>query len=451
MGSLTTEALKIKIKEAVQNNTNKNGERINLQDVKTKNKAALHPVIELEVELLNLNPYSHRIKSQIEGDPSWDTLKNEPFSAAAQGLIAKYVKEARSADAFQALKISLDQEGQTQPAIITNEGVLINGNTRAVAIKELTDVRSKIIRVAVIEEDLDAKEIALIEGRLQIQKELKEEYSLTNSLLFVQDLFDKGISDLEIAKELRLDPNPKKGARIVEERKSMLELLNEISRIPKDKIRLHQFDKDESKVTYESLSALLKKQKELESERPEDWEKYQKNWLFCILYGYNTVHNLRNTDEDFFDKFVLSSLKRDSNLGPHFGGLPSRVTDNDDDFGASPMLQGLIDVAASKNNSIDIRGSNFKFPKYLFQSSVYESIEAAVEDKKAQIDNESKKDKPIELIRNALLKLEKCEQYFKDNDYYLDKDTSQKLDIIFKRVQKKVKNIDEILGNYRKD
>jgi len=105
----------------VQNKTNKNGEGINLQDVKTKNKAALHPVIELEVELLNLNPCSHLIKSQIEGDPSWDTLKNEPFSEAAQGLIAKYVKEARSADACQGLKISLDQEGQTQPAIISNE------------------------------------------------------------------------------------------------------------------------------------------------------------------------------------------------------------------------------------------------------------------------------------------------------------------------------------------
>lgn len=263
---------------------------------------------------MRLSPYSHRIKSQLEGDPSWQELQNEPFSARAQQLIARCLKEARSPEAFSELKTSLDRDGQTQPALITNKGVLINGNSRAVAIRELTGSDKRVIRVAVFEEDLDEKEIALIEGRLQIQKEFKEEYSLTNYLLFIQYLSDKGVDDLSIARELRLDPKPKKGAQEVKDRKQMLELLKEISRIPAEGIKLHQFDKDESKVSFEALRDLLDKQRQLEN-NPEQWWSYQRNWLFSVLYGHGTVHALRVVDEEFFDTYVLPAVERDAYLG----------------------------------------------------------------------------------------------------------------------------------------
>lgn len=71
MTGITTETLKRKIKEAVQHNTAVNGEKISLDNVKNRNKSTLCPVIELDVDLLKLSPYSHRIKSQLEADPSW--------------------------------------------------------------------------------------------------------------------------------------------------------------------------------------------------------------------------------------------------------------------------------------------------------------------------------------------------------------------------------------------
>ena len=345
MTGITTETLKRKIKEAVQHNTAINGEKISLDNVKNRNKSTLCPVIELDVDLLKLSPYSHRIKSQLEADPSWQALKKDPFSAPAQQLIARCIKEARSHEAFIELKTSLDRDGQSQPALITNEGVLINGNSRSVAMRELTGNRKKVIRVAVIEEDLSEKEIALIEGRLQIQKEFKEEYSLTNTLLFIQDLYDSGENDESIALELRLDPNQKKGAQEVKDRRLMLELLQELTRIPKPEIKLHEFDKDGSKVSFESLSVLLKKQKELERANPEKWENYQKNWLFCVLYGYDTVHDLRNVDHEFFDEYVLPAVERDSNLKLYVDGVSSEVTEEETDV--SPLLQDLINLAGA--------------------------------------------------------------------------------------------------------
>ena len=443
MTGITTETLKRQIKEAVQRNTAINGEKISLENVKNKHKSTLCPVIELDVDLLKLSPYSHRIKSQLEGDPSWQALQNDPFSAPAQKLIARCIKEARSPEAFIELRTSLERDGQSQPALITNEGVLINGNSRSVAMRELTGNRKKVIRVAVIEEDLSEKEIALIEGRLQIQKEFKEEYSLTNTLLFIQDLYDNGESDESIAIELRLDTNPKKGAQEVKDRRLMLELLNELTRIPTPKIKLHQFDKDESKVSYESLSALLKKQKEFESANPEKWENYQKNWLFCVLYGYDTVHELRNVDHEFFEEYVLPSVERDPNLKLYVDGVSSEVIE--EETSASLSLKNLIDSVANKQNNIKIQNSDFVIPKVTFKGLVSESILAASVEKKAELDDKSKKEKPIELIKSALKKLEKCDDYLRDNKEYLDKNTREGFKSQFKRVKKKIENIEEIL------
>ena len=443
MTGITTETLKKKIKEAVQYNADINGEKISLDNVKNRNKSTLCPVIELDVDVLKLSPYSHRIKSQLEADPSWQALKKDPFSAQAQQLIARCIKEARSPEAFIELKTSLDRDGQSQPALITNEGVLINGNSRSVAMRELTGNRKRVIRVAVIEEDLTEKDIALIEGRLQIQKEFKEEYSLTNTLLFIQDLYDIGESDESIAIELRLDTNPKKGAQEVKDRRLMLELLKELTRIPTPNIKLHQFDKDGSKVSYESLSALLKKQKELESTNPEKWENYQKNWLFCVLYGYDKVHDLRNVDHEFFDEYVLPTVERNSNLKLYVDGISSEVIE--EETSASLLLQNLIDSVANKQNDIKIPNSNFVFPKATFKGLVSESILAAAVEKKSELDDKNKKEKPIELIKSALKKLEKCDDYLRDNKEYLDKNTREGFKSQFKRVKKKIENIEEIL------
>ena len=54
-------------------------------------------------------------------------------------------------------------------------------------------------------------------------------------------------------------------------------------------------------------------------------------------------------------------------------------------------------------------------------------------------------DKPTELVKDALVKLERCEQYLNSNSD-LDEKTRARLVIAFKKVKKKVKNIEEILN-----
>ena len=123
------------------------------------------------------------------------------------------MRKARTAEEFAALKDSLFREGQTDPGVMTHEGVLVNANTRAVAMREFEDPAKRYIRVAVLPPTAQPSEMALLELRLQMQKELKVDYSLTNELLFIEELSnERGLSDGQIARELRISPeSPRKG------------------------------------------------------------------------------------------------------------------------------------------------------------------------------------------------------------------------------------------------
>ena len=49
--------------------------------------------------------------------------------------------------------------------------------------------------------------------------------------------------------------------------------------------------------------------------------------------------------------------------------------------------------------------------------------------------------------RSSVKKLEKCDDYLRDNKGYLDKSTREGFKSQFKRVKKKIENIEEILKN----
>jgi len=452
MVQMTNEALESKIKEAIRYSDNNDGERVNLSKVKTLNHSVLAPVIEFEVELLKLNPKSHRIKSQLDGDARWEDLKNDPFSNEAQAIVAKYVKDARTPEEFVNLKADLDRGGQREYALITKSGVLINGNTRAVAIREIEDPKKRVIRVAVIEEDINEREIALIETRLQVQKDMKVEYSLTNKLLIIENHSNNDMSDEDIASELNLHADNKKGAKLVKTQREMLDLLRDVCRIPSQELKLCTFDRPESIVSDQSLRELWEKQNELAELHPDKWQRYMATWLLCVLSGYTAVLDLRiilkkedrlSTD-DFFEDYLVPSIKSDELLGLQFEGLPSRASENDDDQEVSPILLGLVDSLASKSNKVKLSNS-FSIDKSSFCSGMKRSIEAAGLNKKTDGALAKQADKPTELVKDALLKLERCEEYLRSNSD-LDEKARARLVISFKKVKKKVKNIEELLN-----
>lgn len=402
-------------------------------------------VITISVDDVYLNPFSHRIKSQLEDDPMWSEVKGEPFSSQAQIIVAKYVKNARKSEDFETLKSSLNDEGQTEPGVITNEGVLVNGNTRAVAIRELHGAQKKVIRVAVLMSDVSEKDIVLMEGRLQVRKDHKIEYSFTNQLRFVEDLEEKNLSKTDIAMELRLDStDPKKAVAKVEEKLEMLELLRQMARIPKPAIGLSRFDQEDSKVTEESLSVALAKYKQLNNHGKSDAaERFLENWVFCVFSGNFTVHKLRLIDEKFVE-YGMQALNRDEDFKLHFEDLPSRESANVDEDPSRMKVLGLIDALTVRSAKVPL-GEKFAMNKDKFRQAVSRSVEVALQDKKQDAKRDDAQRKPLDLLQTAMDSLEKCEKMFREEKVSLDEGQKKKFNYLVKRLQKDLKNLNETL------
>jgi hypothetical protein len=170
------------------------------------------PVVDLPIEVPLLWADSHRIRAELE-DPNYEFVRKERTSAGAQGALTEVWR--RSHRKFDRLKESLEVEGQTEPGVITREGVLINGNTRLVALR---DLGKQWIRVAVLDSDAHPFELAELELRLQVRETGHDTYRLSNELLFIHEMrWQYKRSDEEIARQLNWTPSkPALGKKKVE-------------------------------------------------------------------------------------------------------------------------------------------------------------------------------------------------------------------------------------------
>ena len=108
---------------------------------------------------------------------------------------------------------SIRHKGQREPAIITADGFLINGNRRKVALERLLDETNddkwRWMKVVILPGEKDEggppslKEIEQIENRYQLQSEGKSEYSLFDRALSIRRKIDVGIN---LEEQLRDDP-----------------------------------------------------------------------------------------------------------------------------------------------------------------------------------------------------------------------------------------------------
>ncbi|WP_243753766.1 transcriptional regulator [Labedaea rhizosphaerae] len=172
------------------------------------NGQALHvDVIETPLNGLYFNPATHRIRAQRTHDPKRDAeLEADPYSAASQDYL-KHLLQASPADPnrrdpeFDDLLESLKEFGQNDPGLITHQGVLVNGNTRAAALRESG---AQSMRVGVLPESFTWADVNSVELSLQLRKDHRREYSYINRLLAMEEQAALGRTPELIAKEFRI-------------------------------------------------------------------------------------------------------------------------------------------------------------------------------------------------------------------------------------------------------
>lgn len=270
--------------------------------------AQLHiPVISMPVDLLYYNPGTHRIRAQRSIDLGRERdLDTDPYGASAQsylhGLLMGHPTDPTKIDpSFTGLKDDLREHGQSDPGIITRSAILINGNTRRAALKELGQNN---IRVGVLPLDAGHDDIQSIELSLQLRKDHKRDYSFMNFLLAIDERAVAGQLPATIQSDFRIKAKTYERSRwilqFVLEAIKRSEISGENDRVVS--LRLVDFEAHQSK-----LEELYQGYVGLASKAPDDAEALREQRLLAIVLDKSKT-DLRLIDPDFAQRYMKSEL-----------------------------------------------------------------------------------------------------------------------------------------------
>ena len=152
--------------------------------------------IDLEVTWVRFSTLNHRTRSE-QMRIAHQTNRPDLFTADPNGKETQTLQYRILADqeGFEDLKADLRKRGQQQPAVVTAEGVLINGNRRTAALRSLISDEdhqpSRYVSCLVLPADANMREIVDLETELQIAREFKEDYTWVNEALLIEEIYER--------------------------------------------------------------------------------------------------------------------------------------------------------------------------------------------------------------------------------------------------------------------
>lgn len=292
------------------------------------------PVVELPVESVLLNPRSHRIRSQLESHAKRELVFAEPYGEEAQAIIANLL---RATEGFDVLRENLKEVQQREYGIATHRGLLVNANTRCVALR---DNGMDYIRVAILPSDAQQKEIDALELRLQLQEDFRQPYSFSNQLLFISELLGTyGHSDERVALDMNWASSSdasslKEGVKTVQRHVRILAIIRQLQDVSASRLPLTWVDdKRQSMIDLDvELEKLNKK-----DDASADLLKHSR--ILGMLVGA-FYRDLREVDQTFARKYLLPYLEEK----PNFAGRLEQLLQAD--VAPAPELKGLDAFAA---------------------------------------------------------------------------------------------------------
>lgn len=171
---------------------------------------------DVPINILRFRKYNGRIASDIESYEMLNGILDEE-SLGTQDIIREILKK-KDEEANVSLSNLIEHSGQKEPAIITCDGFLINGNRRKMTIEALyektKDRKFETMKVVILpgkgneEEDEGGpptlKEIEQIENSYQLQSDGKSEYTNFDKSISIRKKIRAGMS---LEEQLRADPS----------------------------------------------------------------------------------------------------------------------------------------------------------------------------------------------------------------------------------------------------
>lgn len=295
------------------------------------------PVIQGETDwvLLNLDNGRTRaeqdVRSSQEGDPN---LFADPLSEKAQ-KIQESILRGLDDDAYSELLRDLGERKQKEPAVLTAAGVLVNGNRRCVALREL---KVEYISAVVLPDDATPKEIRALEFELQIAKDFREDYGDVNRLLMIERLMQEDKYEPEvIAKRLRMSKEE------VLAEKGTLDLMREYIQVVKGAELLGNL-----KGKYQAFKELyVLVQDTRKSGQFAKAEKIKSNRFLGIMAGAG-YRELRHVNDKFTEQYIAATFEKE----PDLRGLVAVTAEEQVEVDLGPLQEFNEDTKADKGQVV---------------------------------------------------------------------------------------------------
>ncbi|MDT0447298.1 ParB N-terminal domain-containing protein [Streptomyces johnsoniae] len=303
-------------------------------------------VIDLPLADLYFNPATHRIRAQRSHDPAQDELlSKEPWSSQGQEYLRHLLRaepsdpDRRDPD-YDKLKEDLKQYGQNDPGLVSHHGVLVNGNTRAAALREIGILS---MRVGVLPESFTWADIASVELSLQLRDDHRRDYSYINRLLAMEEQASLGLTPESIAKSFRVKVSTYHQERWI--LSTIRDLIDRSRGAGRRALRLVDFEYDQEKL--KELHRLYGKLGSIDRDQAEHLKELR---LAAILLGFSKT-DVRHIDEEFLKSDYLARSLPPGLAEPEETADPARVAVPG--LGASiPAASSLVTSARAVNDSI---------------------------------------------------------------------------------------------------
>lgn len=371
------------------------------------------PIVELEVTWARFSVINHRTKAeQIREQRKAgrdDLFTRDPLGKEAQD--AQY-RILCGQDGFEELKSDLQSRGQQEPAIVTGDGVLINGNRRSAAMRSLfvdDDVRgARYVKCLVLPADATAAELVDLETELQVAKDFKQDYSWINEALLIEELYERENKDFKRVAE--------RVHRKTEEVRDYYEKIQQVHQLValSDGTREYvDFIPNES--AFAELAKHVKNKSETEAKAVKDV------YFLGTLAGveYRNLRHLRRPDAA---ELVVDELRANATLAPLLDALPQAsgsapasedddLLDSflDDELEASEPLEDLLRLVATKGPEETIQvadGGSIEMTDLL--KSLRDVVKNAAQEAAEDTQDRREITAPLERAEKAALELKRA-------------------------------------------
>lgn len=362
-------------------------------------------VIRVSPNLLLLNHNNSRLSAQLEDHPQRDLVIQNPTSATAQSVLADLL---RKTEKFKDLKNELDVLKQQFPGLISRDGLLINGNTRVVA---LMDLGTDGVDVAVLPLDATSEDFLELEMSLQMTRLTHQDYTFTNELLLMERYLQADRTIEKLAKKMGWTRNGKKK---VEQSLRLLGIIEDVRELSETHLPYATFDT--KKQHFKDLDEEYQKLKvvgEIQAAENMKWAR-----IAALFLGINK-DQVRTIDPSFFEEDVMKRLETKSDalqileeskkvvISDGLDDLLGRTGEPLEQLDMKTFVQGML-------NSSEMRDSEGAVKKDFGDtySQIAQGIRLAAEEIITEEKLDSYRAEPAEVLREIRLNLQRVLEKF---------------------------------------